>query len=77
MKTLMGSNIEPFNNAVEVHEIKTYEVQARNKADVEKAMKVLLPSQDSIRSIIPKRGLIYEVIVKEFVMRDGPEKDWE
>lgn len=77
MRALMGSNIEPFTSRVEVYELKTYVVHAKNKQDVERAMKVLLSTQEEIKSIIPKRGLKYEVVVEEFVMRDGPEEDWK
>lgn len=59
-----------FSNPVEAYEVKTYEVNARNKLDAEKALRMLLQSQDKIRKITPKRGTIYEGEVLVFAMRD-------
>ena len=59
-----------LSNRVEIHEIKTFNVNAKNRIDVEKALKTLLQSQDKIINVIPRRGTIYEVTVQIFRMRD-------
>jgi len=59
-----------FSNPVEIYEKKIYEVKAKNRLDVERALKVLLQSQDIIVDVRPKRGTIYEADVLIFKMRD-------
>ena len=60
-----------FSNKVEAYEVKTFHVNAKNRVDVEKALKTFLQSQDEVVKITPKKGTIYEVLVHTFKMRDG------
>lgn len=60
-----------FTNPVEVWEKKVYWVKAKNRMDVDAALKMLLASQDTIESITPLKGITYEVEVLVFRLRDG------
>jgi len=70
VKVPTAPKLKQFSNPIEVYEIKIFEVIARNKLDVVAAMKTLLQSQDKVDKITPKRGLVYEVLVRIFRMRD-------
>ncbi|KKL22269.1 hypothetical protein LCGC14_2437130 [marine sediment metagenome] len=63
-----------FSNPVEMFEQKVILVKARNIRDVKQALSVVMESQDEIISINPQRGIIYECLIKKFIMRDGPTK---
>lgn len=62
-----------FTDYVEVRELKTYEVDARNMEDAVNAVKSLLSSQDEILEKRSKRGrrFGYEIKAAHTVMRDG------
>ena len=61
-----------FKNKVEVFEEITYQVDAKNKPDATEAVKLLLSSQDTLQSIVPKKGTIYEAKVWKLTLREGP-----
>ena len=60
-----------FTNPVEVYEKKVYWIKAKNRQDVDAALKMLLASQDEVESIKPLKGITYEVEVLAFRLRDG------
>jgi len=62
-----------FTDYVEVRELKTYEVNARNIQDAEAAVRSLISSQDEIVDVRSKRGrkFGYEIKVAHIVLRDG------
>ena len=60
---------DEFRNAVEVYEIKTFEIKAKNKPDAEKAVLKAITSQDEIVEVRSERNG-YKATVKKFVLRD-------
>jgi len=73
---LPDSEDQGFTNMVEAFRIQKFEVNAKNKSDVEKALKLILENKDEVVSITPKRGTIYEVEVRIFILKDGPKERW-
>lgn len=60
-----------FSNPVEVWEKKVYWIKAKNRADVDAALKLHMSSQDELVSVKPLKGITYEAEVLVFRLRDG------
>ena len=60
---------QKLKDHVEVFEIKTFEIKAKNKPDAEVAIKKAISSQDELIELKSERNF-YKATVKIFVLRD-------
>lgn len=74
---LVDSRKSSFTNMVSMYKVETFEVDARNRQDVERALQLELQRKDEVVSITPKKGTIYECVIRRFVLVDGPPENWE
>lgn len=58
---------------VEVYEMKTYYIEAKNRNDAQKMIESLMQSQDKLESIV-SFGRSYDAKVKKFVGREMGKK---